>query len=324
MKKLVVIILVAVLLICAMTVRGWAENRDGCTPVEAVRAGFYSFSESIDISSFGIKPEELSGFLGGIIKDDPYLFFVNTQLSYSYKSGGLVLALKPTYIFNGEEAFLAWDECRARVREIASEAKKYISHYRKAEFLHDYICENFEYDETLESDSIYSFLKSGRGTCQAYTQLYMAVLRECGIGSHFVASDTIEHMWNYVKIDGEWYHADLTWDDSAALEGEVSRRHFLCSDKMATSRGHRDWYSAVDVICNSERFADGSYKEEGDSLLGDADLDGKLTLYDLLLLRRSLELKDYNISLEIGDVDGDGALTISDIGLLRKKLLEAD
>ena len=317
-------ILVAVLLVCAMTVRGWAENEDGKTPAEVVRSGFYSFSESIDVGSFGIKPEELSSFLGRILKDDPYLFFVNTQLSYSYKSGGHVLALKPTYIFEGEAAFLAWDECRARVREIASEAKKYISHYRKAEFLHDYICTNFEYDESLANDSIYSFLKSGRGTCQAYTQLYMAVLRECGIASHFVASDTIEHMWNYVKIDGEWYHADLTWDDSAALDGVVSRRHFLCSDRIATSRGHRDWYSAVDVICNSERFADGSYKEEGESLLGDADLDGKLTLYDLLLLRRSLELKDGNISSEIGDVDGDGVFAVSDLELLRKKLLGAD
>ena len=324
MRKLVVIILVAVLLICAMTVRGWAENEDDRSPAEVVRAGFYSFSDSIDISNFGIMPEELADFLAGIIKDDPYLFFVSGQMSYSYKSGGSVLALKPTYIFEGEDAFLVWDECRARIREIASETKKYLSHYKKAEFLHDYICINFEYDETLENDSIYSFLKSGKGTCQAYTQLYMAVLRECGIASHFVASDTIEHMWNYVQIDGEWYHADLTWDDSATPNGSVSRRHFLCSDKTATSRGHRDWYSVVDVVCNSERFADGSYQEQGGALPGDVDLDGKLTLYDLLFLRRGFETNSENISLDVGDVDGDGTVTYRDIELLRKKVLEAD
>ena len=88
MRKLVVMILVAVLLFCAMTVRGWAGNKDDISSTEVVRAGFYSFSDSIDISSFGIKPEELSGFLAGIIKDDPYLFFVSGQMSYSYKSGG--------------------------------------------------------------------------------------------------------------------------------------------------------------------------------------------------------------------------------------------
>ena len=324
MRKLVVMILVAVLLFCAMTVRGWAENKDDISSTEVVRAGFYSFSDSIDISSFGIKPEELSGFLAGIIKDDPYLFFVSGQMSYSYKSGGDVIALKPTYIFEGEEAFWVWDECRSRVREIATEAKQYLSQYRKAEFLHDYICANFEYDETLENDSIYSFLKSGKGTCQAYTQLYMAVLRECGIESHFVASDTIEHMWNCVKIDGEWYHADLTWDDSAASGGGVSRRHFLCSDKTATSRGHRDWYSVVDVVCNSERFADGSYQEQEGALCGDVDLDGRLTLYDLLILRRRLEAKGDAVPLGVGDIDGDGAVTLGDIERLRKKVLDAD
>ena len=91
MKKLVVIILIAVLLICAMTVSGRAESEDDRSPVEVVRSGFYSFSDSIDISSFSIMPDELSGFLAGIIKDDPYLFFVSGQMSYSYKSGGVSL-----------------------------------------------------------------------------------------------------------------------------------------------------------------------------------------------------------------------------------------
>ena len=324
LKKLVVIILIAVLLICAMTVSGRAESEDDRSPVEVVRSGFYSFSDSIDISSFSIMPDELSGFLAGIIKDDPYLFFVSGQMSYSYKSGGCVIALKPTYIFEGEEAFLAWDECRARVREIALETNKYVSNYKKAEFLHDYICMNFEYDETLENDSIYSFLRSGKGTCQAYTQLYMAVLRECGIASHFVASDTIEHMWNYVRIDDEWYHADLTWDDSAMLDEGVSHRHFLCSDKVAMSRGHKDWYSAVNVVCNSERFAASVSREDGSKLVGDIDLDGKINLYDLLVMRRRFELNCATIPIDVGDVDGDGTITLGDIELLRKKLLNAD
>ena len=241
------------------------------------------------------------------------------SLSFTDENGA-----QPIYLFEGEEAFLAWDECRARVREIASEANKYLSRYKKAEFLHDYICEHFEYDETLKNDSIYSFLKSGKGTCQAYTQLYMAVLRECGIESHFVASDTIEHIWNYVRIDGEWYHADLTWDDSAASGGGVSHRHFLCSDTTAMSRGHRAWYSVVDVVCNSERFADGSYKEQDRGLIGDVDLDGQLALYDLLILRRRLEVNGDPISPDVGDVDEDGAVTICDVELLRKKVLGAD
>lgn len=324
MKKSVVFILIAVLLICALTVRGRAEEEHVSSLEEVVRSGFYVFADTIDISAFEIKPEELSRILGVIIKDDPYLFFVDTQMSYSYKPGGYVLSLKPCYIFEGEAAFLAWDKCRGRVREMAAEANRYLTQYKRAEFLHDYICLNFEYDDTLESDTIYEFLQSGKGTCQAYTQLYTAVLRECGIASYFVASDTIDHMWNYVEVDGEWYHADLTWDDSAlVLDGVISRRHFLCSDKVAASRGHRDWYSSVDIICNSERFALGE-PLEGGALLGDADFDGRITLADVLVLRRWLQENKAVIPIDVGDLDQDGEVTYKDVGLLRKKLLAAD
>ena len=54
---------------------------DGKTVEEVIRSGFYKFSESIDISGFEIKPQELSGLLARVLKDDPYLFFVDGQMS---------------------------------------------------------------------------------------------------------------------------------------------------------------------------------------------------------------------------------------------------
>ncbi len=319
------IVLSVILFVCVIRVQAGAEDTIENHVTEVIRDGFYRFSESIDISEFAIRPEELTGMLASIIKDDPYLFFVNGQMSYSYKPGGSVLSLKPTYRFVGEEAFEAWESCRTQVREIATEAQKYILPYKKALYLHDRICLSFEYDETFESDSVYSFFQTGKGTCQAYTHLYMAVLRECGIESHFVASDTIEHIWNYVRIDGEWYHADLTWDDSAVTASGVSRRHFLCSDKVATERGHRDWYSSVSVSCLSERFAETDFDEALDADVSDWDIDsdGSLSLADILILRRYVESGDVPISGG-GDLDGDGEVTALDVVLLRKKLLGED
>lgn len=323
-ERLGAIVLSVILLTCVISVRSSAEDVTDRQVTEVIRDGFYRFSDSIDISEFSVKPEELTGVLASIIKDDPYLFFVNGQMSYSYKPGGSVLSLKPSYHFVGEDAFEAWESCRTQVREIATEAKKYVSPYKKALYLHDRICLSFEYDDTLESDSLYSFFQTGKGTCQAYTHLYMAVLRECGIESHFVASDTIEHIWNYVRIDGEWYHADLTWDDSAVTVSGVSRRHFLCSDKVAAERGHRDWYSSVSVSCLSERFAESDFDGmlDADASPWDADGDGLLSLADVLILRRYLERGD--IPVFSGDLDGDSEITHGDVALLRKKLLGED
>ncbi len=323
-ERVVAIILSAILFVCLIRVRAGAADVAETRVTDVIRDGFYRFSESIDISEFGVKPEELTEILASIIKDDPYLFFVNGQMSYSYKPGGCVISLKPIYHLAGEEAFEAWESCRTMVREIATEAKRYISPYKKALYLHDRICLSFEYDKALESDSLYSFLTTGKGTCQAYTYLYMAVLRECGIESHFVASDTIEHIWNYVKVDGEWYHADLTWDDSAVTVSGVSRRHFLCSDKVATERGHRDWYSSINVSCSSERFANIDFGGVLDTEASpwDIDGDGNLSLADVLFLRQHVECGAFLDSC--GDLDGDGEVTLADVALLRKKLLDED
>ena len=34
-----------------------------------------------------------------------------------------------------------------------------------------------------------------------------------GVDTSFAISTSMDHMWNVVKIDGNWYHVDTTWDD---------------------------------------------------------------------------------------------------------------
>ena len=129
-----------------------------------------------------------------------------------------------------------------------------------------------------------------------------------------------------MKIDGEWYHADLTWDDSISGESKISRRHFLCSDKIARERGHRDWYSSVNVSCNSERFADESFEDlyHIPTLSGDSDHNGKIELPDLLQIRGYVDLGADLTCYVCADADRDGEISLSDAKLLRKKLLGID
>ena len=307
----------------SLTVMVGADNED-VTPgelppvTEVMREGFYSFRESIDISAYNIMPEELSGLFSAVIKDDPYLFYVDGSMSYSYKPGGAVLSLKPRYKMKGIEVFEAWDECRSYVRMVSSEAMKFENEAERALFLHDYICQSFEYDTELLSDNIFTMIKSGRGTCEAYTDIYTAVLRECGIEAHFVASDTISHIWNYVKIGGEWYHADLTWDDT---DGGIKHRHFLLSDTAAKERGHKDWYSSVEVKCPSDKYDAGDISivlHEGRAI-GDADHDDVIGLSDLLTIR--LELNGCAVCSDINSdllIDGNDAESLRMLILERK------
>jgi hypothetical protein len=288
--------------------------------------GFYNFESSIDISSYRLPPEELAGLFARVIKDDPYLFFVNPRLSYTYVSGGCVLTLKPDYIMSPEETVEAIGFCLSEIVRISDMASGLKGDLEKALFLHDYVCQAFSYDVSLESNNMYSFLLMGSGTCQGYAHTYSALLRQVGIETSFVASDTISHIWNLVKLDGEWYHVDLTWDDSH--EGVV-RRHFLCSDAAALERGHKDWYSVNMTVCESEKYREFDFDliSHGEIGSGDVDHSGRIDILDAVSLRLALT-EDSSVDREIcqdcADINGDGMVTDGDLALLRDKLLLFD
>lgn len=293
---------------------------------EQITAGFYDFEKSIDVSEFALTPTELLHIFSCVIKDDPYLFFVSRNLRYSYKTNGCVLSLTPQYTMTREKYENAVTYCMERVGAIAALLEHFDSEIEKALFLHDFICENFEYDDELKNDDIYDFLLTGKGTCEAYMFLYTAVLRECRIESHFAASDALTHIWNIVRLDGEWYHVDLTWDDSASSEA-VSRRHFLCSDKAVSERGHRDWYSPINVDCLSEKYDNFEFDGllQSDVMLGDVDHDGEVSLLDLLVFREWQTNNDMTDFCSLcADIDFNGIVNEDDMELLRRKLLASD
>jgi hypothetical protein len=51
----------------------------------------------------------------------------------------------------------------------------------------------------------------------------------------------MNHIWNLVKIDGKWYHADITWDDPVRdMWGFISRNYLLVSDDKI-KQDHPSW-----------------------------------------------------------------------------------
>ena len=85
--------------------------------------------------------------------------------------------------------------------------------------IHDYIIENSKYDVQradhnvikYASNTAYGVLFEGYGICSGYADTMSIFLNRYNIPNFKIASEN--HVWNAVKLDGEWYHLDLTWDD---------------------------------------------------------------------------------------------------------------
>jgi hypothetical protein len=56
-------------------------------------------------------------------------------------------------------------------------------------------------------------LKSGKGICSSYTQLFRLLADELGLESSFAIAYEIHHAWNLVCVEGNWYNIDVTWND---------------------------------------------------------------------------------------------------------------
>ena len=105
-----------------------------------------------------------------------------------------------------------------KVTEVVEKTvKASMNEYEKALALHDWLTANAQYDMSYTEYEADGVLLNGKGVCQSYALAYYLLLEEAGIESSYSFGNG--HMWNTVKIDGEWYHVDVTWDDPVYLSG---------------------------------------------------------------------------------------------------------
>lgn len=91
------------------------------------------------------------------------------------------------------------------------------SDQKKAEAIYRYVRRNYSYVDSndhanWENSALYG-LRYGSGNCFVYYSVSRLLLTRCGIPNIEVkrsAGSSHGHWWNYVYIDGGWYHFDTT------------------------------------------------------------------------------------------------------------------
>ncbi len=98
------------------------------------------------------------------------------------------------------------------VNTIADQCLKECStDFEKALWLHDWILDNADYDYSYSYCSAEGVLARGTGTCEAYHRAYVMLLNKVGIQTGRITGNG--HVWTAVKMNGNWYQVDSTWDD---------------------------------------------------------------------------------------------------------------
>ena len=143
------------------------------------------------------------------------------------KSYNVYIAAKEgeTYFADGFTSTEQIDRAIGQIEETKNNIIRNLSgnDYKKIMTIHDYIIDNVEYDSTYEALGTYSLYGAFIGktcVCEGYAKslkyLANSINIECEIMQGTATNSTGKtesHAWNCIKLDGNWYLMDSTWDD---------------------------------------------------------------------------------------------------------------
>lgn len=145
-------------------------------------------------------------------------------------------------------------------RIIKTTIKKDMSDLEKVKQIHDYLVMTVAYDTRTKDIPKDSYGVDGTffnkiAVCDGYTKSMQLLLNKVGVETLFVAgtSKGVNHSWNIVKVDGEYYHVDATWDDPVPNKPNVNYNYFLMTNEQL-KKDHQ-WNEKAYPVAKSTIFS---------------------------------------------------------------------
>ncbi len=219
---------------------------------ERIYQGLQNHQDEIAVSGLGLTTENAFDVYVSVVKEHPELFFPKAQMSYSYTLSGEVVSLQPRYYYSAQEIPAMQQEIDQVVDQIKAMTDG-LSEFDQLLVIHDWLAERMTYDFDVASSSeltsgrtAYDALVRHQGVCEAYDFGFRLLANALGFETSY--AKTAGHIWSMVKLDGEWYHVDVTHDDPSfsgengttipTVPGLVSHSYFLVSDAAVQDSGH--------------------------------------------------------------------------------------
>ena len=152
--------------------------------------------------------------------DHPEVFWLKSY--YEYENFDYETGIWLTYTMSGDKLVTAKKEFNTAVDTI-SQSVPYGTECEREEYIHNYIINNCDYDEeAAESEEVqgnendaYGVFVDGKAVCEGYSKAFQILCNKADIDCIQLMGivDSDNHVWNCVKIGGDWYQIDVTWDD---------------------------------------------------------------------------------------------------------------
>ena len=176
--------------------------------VAAIQKGIDNRQQKIDIRAFNCDAETLKEAMTLVSFSNPLYSFYTERYGAVFSMRGTVKYVKIVYNADNKITYVT-DE----VTNIVATMEPSLSELEKVIWINNYICTTYTYDDSMVYNDAFAMLSYKKGACGAYTQLFSLLADEAGLNVTFAISFSMQHVWNLVQVDGQWYNIDVTWDD---------------------------------------------------------------------------------------------------------------
>ncbi|MGN0696230.1 MAG: transglutaminase domain-containing protein [Oscillospiraceae bacterium] len=172
--------------------------------------------------------------------ENPAMFHIESREIGRISLAAQSFDIKFSYKYSAEEVNIMLRETEKAADKIMVQITADMDEYDIVKLFHDSLIINCKNDENGQYvDNVYGALVDGKALCEGYAKAFSYLCGRAGIENVIVTGKTTtDHMWNMVKLDGNWYHVDVTWDHPSAIITDaypdaVMYNYFLISDADA-------------------------------------------------------------------------------------------
>lgn len=226
------------------------------TIVDAIKSHSNKFRFPDDVIITGDEYVELYQ----LIYDFEYsIFDLDVNIRYtSSATKGNVISGEPSYLYTAEQVEDMQKKIDAAADKMIAELADGMSEYEIVRFFYDKLASEVEYNENAENlRDIYGALVDKSTVCGGYAKAFSYLCSKIGIESITITGDFNEtpHMWNMVKINGEWYHIDVTSGNAMNTDYPYIRYDYFCVTDDVINKYHKVYDQPFDFPkANSDKY----------------------------------------------------------------------
>lgn len=187
---------------------------------DATSEGYYP-CKMVNFDGVVLTQAEIRLVISAVKIDNPIVFWLSDHFGYSNTSGFTTIQLYS--LIPPMEIKEKSDKMVNVANSIVTSMEGGLDEFTLELRIHDKILEMCKYADDVKSSkddylafTVYGVLVNGSAVCEGYSKTFQYLMSQLGIECTTIMGrgKTELHMWNSVKINGNFYFVDVSWDDS--------------------------------------------------------------------------------------------------------------